>query len=146
MDGDLRPPASHIRGGPGEVNRLLAKRGRFAGAQVDKMEEVVKSLLPQIDLLVVWGNTGMPAKKLAGGVPTVFISIGFPVELGLVQSLAHPDGNMTDIAAEAALEINERRLQILKEIVPGLARVAVLRDSADQSNSFLWDRILNGGC
>ena len=80
----------------------------------------------------MWGNAGRPAKKLAGGVPTVFISIGFPVELGLVQSLAHPGGNMTGIAAEAALEINGKRLQILKEIVPGLDRVAVLRDVADQ--------------
>jgi putative ABC transport system substrate-binding protein len=109
---------------------------RYAGAQVDKIEEAIISLLPQIDLLVVWGNAGMPAKKLAGAVPTVFISIGFPVELGLVQSLAHPGGNMTGIAAEAALEINGKRLQILKEIVPGLNRVAVLRDFADRSNSF----------
>jgi putative ABC transport system substrate-binding protein len=109
---------------------------RFAGAQVDKLEEAIISLVPQVDLLVVWGNAGMPAKKLAGGVPTVFISIGFPVELGLVQSLAHPGGNMTGIAAEAALEINGKRLQILKDIVPGLNRVAVLRDVADRSNSF----------
>ena len=109
---------------------------RFAGAQVDKLEEAIISLVPQVDLLVVWGNAGMPAKRLAGGVPTVFISIGFPVELGLVQSLAHPGGNMTGIAAEAALEINGKRLQILKEIVPGLDRVAVLRNSADRSNSF----------
>ena len=106
---------------------------RFAGAQVDKLEEAVISLVPQVDLLVVWGNAGIPAKKLAGGVPTVFISIGFPVEVGLVQSLAHPGGNMTGIAAEAALEINGKRLQILKEIVSGLDRVAVLRDVADRS-------------
>ena len=105
---------------------------RFAGAQVDKIEEAITSLLPEIDLLVVWGNAATPAKKLAAGVPTVFISVGFPVELGLVQSLAHPGGNMTGIAAEAALEINGKRLQILKEIVPGLNRVAVLRDFADQ--------------
>jgi len=105
---------------------------RFAGAQMDKIEEAVVTLLPQIDLLVVWGNAGFAAQKLAGAVPTVFISIGFPVELGLVQSLSHPGGNMTGIAAEAALEINGKRLQILKEIVPGLDRVAVLRDVADQ--------------
>lgn len=74
----------------------------------------------------------MPAKKLAGGVPTVFISIGFPVELGLVESLAHLGGDMTGIAAEAALETNGKRLQILKEIVPDLERVAVLRDVADR--------------
>ncbi len=109
---------------------------RFAGAQADKIEEAIISLVPQVDLLVVWGNAGMPAKKLAGGLPTVFISIGFPVELGLVESLAHPGGNMTGIAAEAALEINGKRLQILKEIVPDLNRVAVLRDFAERSFSF----------
>jgi putative tryptophan/tyrosine transport system substrate-binding protein len=105
---------------------------RFAGAQADKIEEAIIALVPQVDLLVVWGNAAIPAKKLAGGVPTVFISIGFPVELGLVQSLAHPGGNMTGIAAEAALEINGKRLQTLKEIVPDLKRVAVLRDFADR--------------
>jgi ABC-type uncharacterized transport system substrate-binding protein len=68
---------------------------RFAGPQMDKIEEAVISLVPQIDLLVVTGNAASAAKKLAGGVPTVFISIGYPVELGYVQSLAHPGGNMT---------------------------------------------------
>ncbi len=111
---------------------------RFAGAQVDKLEEAIISLVPQVDLLVVWGNAGIAAKRLAGDVPTVFISIGFPVELGLVASLAHPGGNMTGIAAEAALEINGKRLQILKEIVPGLNRVAVLRDFDTRSWGFEW--------
>ena len=111
---------------------------RFAGAQMDKIEEAVISLLPQIDILVVWGNAGFAAKKLAGGVPTVFISIGFRVELGLVQSLSHPGGNMTGIAAKAALEINGKRLQILKEIVPGLNRVGVIRDSDTRTWEFEW--------
>jgi putative ABC transport system substrate-binding protein len=110
----------------------IALLDRFAGPQAGKIEEAIISLVPQVDLLVVWGNAGTAAKKFADGVPTVFISIGFPVELGLVQSLAHPGGNMTGIAAEAALEINGKRLQILKEIVPDLNRVAVLRDVADQ--------------
>src|SRR5215469_3369589 len=112
---------------------------RFAGPHLDKIEEAITSLLPQIDLLVVWGEGAIAAKKLAGGVPTVFISIGYPVELGLVQSLAHPGGNMTGIAAEAALEINGKRLQILKEIAPGLNRVAVLRDFAEPGiHGFEW--------
>jgi putative tryptophan/tyrosine transport system substrate-binding protein len=111
---------------------------RFAGAQVDKLEEAIISLVPQVDLLAVWGNAAIAAKKLAVGVPTVFISIGFPVELGLVASLAHPGGTMTGIAAEAALEINGKRLQILKEIVPDLNRVAVLRDFDTRSWEFEW--------
>jgi putative ABC transport system substrate-binding protein len=111
---------------------------RFSDPQPDKIEEAIISLAPQVDLLVVWGNAAIPAKKLAGGIPTVFISIGFPVELGLVASLAHPGGNMTGIAAEAALEINGKRLQILKEIVPDLKRVAVLRDVDTRSWGFEW--------
>ena len=121
----------------GGRNITLLKR--FAGPQVDKIEEAVILLLPQIDLLVVSGNAAIAGKKLAGGVPTVFISIGYPVELGYVQSLAHPGGNMTGITAEAALETNGKRLQILKEIVPGLNRVAVLRDFDNRSGSgFEW--------
>jgi putative ABC transport system substrate-binding protein len=111
---------------------------RFPGAQMDKIEEAIISLVPQIDLLVVRGNAAIAAKELAGTVPTVFISIGFPVELGLVQSLAHPGGNMTGIAAEAALETNGKRLQILKEIVPDLKRVAVLRDFDTRFWGFEW--------
>ena len=109
--------------------RNVVLLNRFAGPRTDQIEEAVISLVPQVDLLVVWGNGGPAAKKFTGDMPTVFISVGFPVELGLVQSLAHPGGNITGIAAEAALEINGKRLQILKEIVPSLKRVAVLRDT-----------------
>jgi putative ABC transport system substrate-binding protein len=122
----------HVQG------RNIVLLHRFAGAQVDKLEEAIISLVPQVDLLVVWGNAAIAAKKLAVRVPVVFISIGFPVELGLVKSLAHPGGNMTGIAAEAALEINGKRLQILKEIVPDLNRVAVLRDFDTRSWGFEW--------
>ena len=118
--------------------RNIALLHRFAGAQVDKIQEAIISLVPQTDLLVVWGNAAITAKKFAGDVSTVFISIGFPVELGLVASLAHPGGKMTGIAAEAALEINGKRLQILKEIVPDLKRVAVLRDVDTRSWGFEW--------
>lgn len=106
---------------------------RNPAPQPDKIAEVVVSLVPQVDLLVVWGSiAGMAAMKLAGVVPVVFLTIGFPVEIGLVQCLAHPGGNITGIAAEAATETNEKRLQILSEIVPDLKRVAVLRAVDDQ--------------
>ena len=111
---------------------------RYAGSQRQEMQEAVISLLPQVDLLVVRGNAAIEARKLAGAVPTVFISIGYPVEQGLVQSLAHPGGNMTGITAEAALETNGKRLQTLKDIVPDLNRVAVLRDIDTRQWGFEW--------
>jgi putative tryptophan/tyrosine transport system substrate-binding protein len=110
---------------------------RVVAPQPDQIEEAIASLVPQIDLLVVWGSiAGMAAKKLAGALPVVFLTIGFPVEIGLVQSLAHPGGNVTGIAAEAATETNQKRLQLLKEIVPDLKRVAVLRAVDDQYVGF----------
>jgi putative ABC transport system substrate-binding protein len=106
--------------------RNIVLLNRFAGSQPDKIEQVITSLVPQVDLLVVWAEAAIAAKKFSGSVPTVFISVGFPVELGLVQSLAYPGGNMTGITSEAALGTPGKRLQILKEIVPDLRRVAVL--------------------
>jgi putative tryptophan/tyrosine transport system substrate-binding protein len=110
------------------LGRNIVLLHRFTGGpQLEKINEVIISLVPQIDILAVWGIAIYAAKKSAAGVPTVFISAGYPVEEGLVQSLAHPGGNMTGIIAEAATETNGKRLQILKEVVPGLKRVAVLR-------------------
>jgi putative ABC transport system substrate-binding protein len=76
---------------------------RLSDAQPDKIEEAVSLLAPQVDVLVVRGSiAAMAAKKLAGGKPIVFISSAYPVEIGLLQSLAHPGGNITGIASEAA--------------------------------------------
>ena len=110
---------------------------RFPGPQSEKLQEVISSLSPQIDLLVVWGTVGgVAAKRVASGVPTVFVSVGAPIEIGLVKSLAHPGGNMTGITFEAATETYGKRLQILKEILPDLKRVAVLRAVGDPNVGF----------
>ena len=94
-------------------------------------------MAPQADLLVVWGPiAALAAKNLPGNVPTVFISVSFPVEIGFVQSLAHPGGKMTGIAAEADAETYAKRVQILKEIVPNLNRVAVVRPVGDPNIEF----------
>ena len=100
--------------------------------QPDIVEKAITELLPDIDILMVLGTIGgVAAKKVAPQMPTVFCSVGAPVEIGLVQSLAHPGGNMTGITFEAAVEAYWKRLQTLKEIVPHLGRVAVLRASGD---------------
>lgn len=94
-------------------------------------------MLPKIDLLVVQGTVGaVGAKKVAGDMPTVFVGVGAPVEIGIVQSLAHPGGNMTGVTFEAAAETYGKRLQLLKEIVPDLKRVAVLRAVGDPNVQF----------
>jgi putative ABC transport system substrate-binding protein len=132
------------------LGRDIVLSHRFAGPQPDQVRDVIMSLLPQIDLLVVRGTVGgTVAKKVAGTVPTVFVSVGAPVEIGLVQSLAHPGGNMTGMTFEAAMETYGKRLQILKEIVPDLKGVAVLRAVGDPNVGFamisLTARLLSSG-
>jgi putative tryptophan/tyrosine transport system substrate-binding protein len=117
--------------------RNIVVSNRFAGPQPDKLQEIILSLLPRIDLLAAWGTVGgVAAKKVAGEVPTVFVGVGAPVEIGLVQSLARPGGNMTGVTFEAATETYGKRLQLLKEIVPDLKEVAVLRAVGDPNVGF----------
>jgi putative ABC transport system substrate-binding protein len=105
---------------------------RIPGPQPNRVEDAIVSLAAQIDLLVVWGTVGgVAAKKVGLDVPTVFLSVGAPVEVGLVQSLPHPGGNMTGITFEGSTETYGKRLQLLKEIMPGLEHVAVLAAAGD---------------
>jgi putative ABC transport system substrate-binding protein len=100
-------------------------------------EDAIRALAPNVDLLVVWSTIGaVAAKKLVTGIPVVFLSVGAPVDIGLVQSLAHPGGNMTGVTFEAASETYAKRLQFLMEIIPQLRRVAVLRAHGDVNGTF----------
>ncbi len=110
---------------------------RFVPPEAEAIEDAIGSLLPNIDLLVVRGMIGgVAAKKLASSVPVIFIAVGAPVDIGLVESLAHPGGNMTGTTFEAAAETYAKRLQILKEIIPTLEHVAVLRAQGDANVPF----------
>ena len=104
---------------------------------LQNFENAIASLLPTSDLLVVTGTLGgVAAKKLVTAKPVVFISVGAPVDIGLVESLSRPGGNLTGITFEAATETYAKRLQILKEIMPKLNRVAVLQARDDANVKF----------
>jgi putative ABC transport system substrate-binding protein len=110
---------------------------RFAPPTRDGQKEAILALLPDIDLLVVHGTLGgAVAKSVTSEIPVVFISVGAPVDVGLVESLAHPGGNMTGTTFEAASETYGKRLQLLKEILPELSRVAVLGAKGDPNVPF----------
>jgi putative ABC transport system substrate-binding protein len=93
--------------------------------------EVLRAIVPTLDLLVVGGTVGAVAAKKITSLPIVFFSVGDPVRVGLVSGLAHPGGNMTGVTFEAAAETYGKRLQLLKEILPELTVAGVLRVPAD---------------
>lgn len=119
---------------------------RIASPSLNVMEEAVQALVPSVDVLAVWGTIGgMAAKKFAASVPVVFLSVGAPVEVGLVASLAKPGGNMTGITFEATAETYAKRLHMLREILPDLRRVAVLRARGDVNVPFAMASLQGAG-
>jgi putative tryptophan/tyrosine transport system substrate-binding protein len=91
----------------------------------------------KVDVIVAQGAAATPAKTAAGAVPIVFGTSGDPVEGGFVASLARPGGNMTGLTF-LAFELVGKRLEILKETVPKLARVAVLWDPKNPASAEQW--------
>jgi putative tryptophan/tyrosine transport system substrate-binding protein len=78
-----------------------------------------------VDLLVVQGAAVPLVYDLKLSIPAVYVFSGDPVVAGLADSLAHPRGNMTGLTLMAA-ELNAKRLEILRDTIPGLQRVAII--------------------
>jgi putative tryptophan/tyrosine transport system substrate-binding protein len=77
------------------------------------------------DLIVAIAGPALVAKDATSTIPIVFVVYADPVRLGLVTSLARPGGNLTGLTS-IGTELIAKRLQLLKDAVPGLSRVAVL--------------------
>src|SRR5262249_24437416 len=100
--------------------------------------EIVAELLRlQTDVIVGSGND-LPraAKQVTHTVPIVMASSRSPVEAGLVLSLARPGTNITGLTVDTGPEIDGKRLALLKEALPSMARVAFLGTQADWEHPF----------
>jgi len=104
---------------------------RFAEGKPDRLPELVAELVRlRVDVIMVTGGpTALAAKKATSTIPIVIMTSADPVGEGLVSSLARPGGNVTGLSALSP-ELNTKRLEILKDAVPKLARVGVLRPLA----------------
>ena len=94
----------------------------------ERLPELAADLVRlKVDLIVVTGApAALAAKKATTTIPIVMASAADPVGAGLVASLARPGGNVTGLSS-LATELNTKRLEILKDAVPKLARVGLLR-------------------
>jgi len=103
---------------------------RFADGKQERVPELVRELLALTpDVVVAAGPQALRAFKQATvTVPIVMAIISDPVEAGLVASLARPGGNLTGLAFENQV-LTTKRLELLKDAIPKLSRVAVLADS-----------------
>jgi ABC-type uncharacterized transport system substrate-binding protein len=103
---------------------------RFGEQKLDRMPELAADLVRlKVDLIVVTdGLSALVVKKATTSIPIVMSNVGDPVGAGLVASLARPGGNVTGLSG-LAVELNSKRLEVLKDAVPKLARVGYLRPS-----------------
>ena len=106
----------------------LAIELRYAQGDSERYSQLVADLVQlKADVLVTDGTPATKAAQRATTtIPIVFVSSNV-VEQGLVESLSHPGRNLTGVAILAG-DLNPKRIELLKEAVPGLARLAVLED------------------
>jgi putative tryptophan/tyrosine transport system substrate-binding protein len=100
---------------------------RYAKGHNERFPELANDLVGlNVDVIVTWGTDAVLAVKQATTtIPIVMGAIGDPLGSGAVTNLARPGAKVTGCSSRAA-ELEAKRLQLLKEVVPGLSRVAIL--------------------
>ena len=106
----------------------IAIEYRFAEGKNERLPELVADLVRlKVDVIVGTTTATVSAAKRSGtSIPIVMTNVTDPVDAGLIASLARPGGNVTGVAGLSS-ELNTKRLEILKDAVPKVARVGVLR-------------------
>jgi len=110
---------------------------RWAEGQIDRLPALAAELVRRRVAVITTGGgpaAALAAKAATTTIPIVFVVGEDPVKLGLVASLARPGGNLTGINLVIG-ELTAKRLGLLRELVPGAARVAVLVNPANTANA-----------
>ena len=123
----------------------IATEYRYATGKLDRVPELAAELVRlKVDILVVGGPIPIRvAKNATKTIPIVMMGQGLdPVTAGLVESLARPGGNITGLTTEFGGELVGKRLELLKEAVPKVARVAVVYDPVNPSSGLALKGVL----
>ena len=107
--------------------RTIAIEYRWAEGHDERLVEIAAEFVRRkVDVIVTSATAAIVAAKQATSViPIVFAAAGDPVETGLVASLARPGGNVTGLSIQQT-DVAAKRLELLREVVPGLRRLAIL--------------------
>ena len=133
---DMSPRMAAFRQGLRELGYIEGKTivvdDRYAEGKLDRLRSMTAELVQlKADVIVTSGPIGTrTAKEATATLPIVMAYDNDPVASGFVASLARPGGNITGLSTHYP-EITGKQLELLKEIVPKLARVAVLGDSSE---------------
>ena len=105
---------------------------RFAEGRDDRYPAMAAELVAlPVDLILTWGTpAALAAKQATSSIPVVMGALGDPVSVGIVSNLARPNGNITGFAAQN-VDLEGKRLELLKDLLPHLSRVAMLANGAN---------------
>ena len=117
----------------------IAYEYRYSENKPDSLPTLADELLrAQVDVIIVNGTTpAVAAKNATRTIPIVLLNVADPVGAGLIDSLPRPGGNVTGVTSIAAV-LAGKRLELLKESIPKLSRVAILWDPRDSSGTQQW--------
>ena len=112
---------------------------RYAEGKFDRLPDLAAELVGlKLDVIVAAPTPSvLAAKKASATTPIVFASVVDPVASGLVASLARPGGNITGLTILGP-ELSGKRLELLKEVLPNVTRVAALWNSANPAQELIW--------
>jgi putative tryptophan/tyrosine transport system substrate-binding protein len=112
---------------------------RFADDQLDRLPELAVELVRlNVDVIIAAGTLApLAAKRATATIPIVLANAGDPVGSGLVASLAQPGGNITGISMMAP-DLGGKRLEMVKEILPDVSRVAVLWNALNPYSALVF--------
>jgi putative ABC transport system substrate-binding protein len=106
--------------------RTVAIEYRWAEGRSERYAEIAAEFVQlQVDVIVTLGTVVPAVKQATSVIPIVFTISGDPVGTGLVASLARPGGNVTGLSSQAP-DLAGKRLELLREVVPGLRRLAIM--------------------
>jgi ABC-type uncharacterized transport system substrate-binding protein len=108
-------------------DRDLIVLDRWAEERTDRLPNIARELIDTgAEILVTAGTPAtFAARSVSATIPIIFVGVGDPVAVGIVNSLTQPGGNTTGLSLSSR-ELITRRLQLLQELVPGLRRLAVI--------------------
>ena len=113
--------------------RNIVIEQRYAGGAYERLSQLATELVrSNVDVIVVDGTAAAKAcKEATATIPVVFTLAVDPVADGLAVSIAHPGGNLTGLTMATGYELAGKRLELLKDMVGGLSRVAVLSNPSN---------------
>ena len=117
-------------------DRTIAIEIRWAEGRTERYAEIAAEFAQlKLDAILTIGTPAtLAAKQATSAVPIIFVAVNDPVAFGMVANLARPGGNMTGLSNQQH-EVAGKRVELLREVVPGLRRLAILANTANASGA-----------